>query len=300
MHPRLRHLALPALALAALTFAVPTADARPREDGAPAAALGMGDAIRATAVGTNGLFYNPAGIRLLKSYSFEGAYGFSGGRKGHTWTLGGVDARTNPAVAMGIAATYIDTEEGGHERSGYRMRGGLASGTEWSGGSLQFGVGVHYLDLHRELLSQLDPDSGGTETFLTFDAGIVLDIGGVLRLAAVGQNLVDTKAAEAPRIAAFGVTAAMGRMELSFDTELDLDSDPDKASPTYSVGTQILLGGNAVTRSGFTMDSVTGDKRVSGGIGYVSREVALDLGISKELEGDAAWMISAAMRYYLP
>lgn len=277
------------------------APARLREDGAPAHALGMADAVRATATGSSGLFYNPAGIRLVRSYSFEGSYGFSGDRPGHAWSISGVDSRTNPQLALGVQGTWIDSEEGGLDRSGKRFRGGLASGAQWDGGSLQLGVGVHYLDLTKALSQDAGEAAAEQVEFLTMDAGMVLDLGGVLRIAAVAQNLVDTKSIEeAPRTVGFGATAAFSRFELSFDTELDLETVPGEPTPSYAAGTQVLLGGAAVARAGYSTDGITGAKRIAGGLGYVSREMAADVGVSKRIEGPEDWLVSFGLRYFLP
>ena len=59
--------------LAIATLALP---ATAREDGAPARALGMGDAVRALGFGTSGLYYNPATMSQGVQYAIDAGYGY--------------------------------------------------------------------------------------------------------------------------------------------------------------------------------------------------------------------------------
>jgi hypothetical protein len=51
----------------------------------------------------------------------------------------------------------------------------------------------------------------------------------VVRIGVVGQNLINTKSvSEAPRKVGFGLTAILGKVEISFDTDLDLQTAPEQ------------------------------------------------------------------------
>ena len=56
-------------ALLCLTLTPAAANAQAREDGAPAEALGVGDHMRASAWGPAALYFNPAGMSLVRTLS---------------------------------------------------------------------------------------------------------------------------------------------------------------------------------------------------------------------------------------
>lgn len=291
-----------AISLAAVflaTLALPTAPARAREDGAPAASLGMADAVTSSAVGTAGLYYNPAGMGLAHQYQFEAGYTFEEDRAGHTFGAGAVDSRTNPALAMGIGYAFINSELNGADRGGHRIRGGLATGHSWQNVGFQIGLGGHYLSLDRG-------DAVGDARFFTLDAGMILTFAQVFRIGVAAQNLIDTKAAdEAPRRVNVGASVVIQQFEIAFDTELDLQTCEeldtcDGVTPSYRVGGQALLGESVVTRLGFQADGVTDGRSVTAGLGYVSKVLAADVSIAKRVDHPDGWLASVALRYFLP
>ncbi|MCB9728065.1 MAG: hypothetical protein H6744_11620 [Deltaproteobacteria bacterium] len=290
------------LLLGSAILMMATALARPghaREDGAPAAALGLGDAVRSSATGAAGLYFNPAGMGMNHQYSFEAGYSYTGDQPGHAIGASAVDSKTNPALAMGMAYTFITSEEGGGSRHGHRIRGGLAAGHAWDSVAFSVGLGIHYLNLKREFAAAADP-LNKDPSFLTIDSGLILEIARVIRLGVVGQNLIDTKTVtEAPRKVGFGLTAILGKVEISFDTDLDLQTE-DKLTPSYSFGTQALLGGSVVTRTGFILDNILDEKRVTVGLGYVSSVVAGDFALAKAVDHGGGWTISLGLRYFMP
>jgi hypothetical protein len=62
----------------------------------------------------------------------------------------------------------------------------------------------------------------------------------------------------------------------------------------------VLLGGTTVARAGFALDGHSGSRRVAAGLGWISTAAALDLGASKRLDGEADWLVSLGLRYFLP
>ncbi|MGM0578988.1 MAG: hypothetical protein ACQEXJ_24920 [Myxococcota bacterium] len=283
-------------ALALLVTLVTAGAAHAREDGAPATALGRGDAVRASAVGTSGLYFNPAGMGLIHQYQFEAGYGWQEPRDGHTFNAAAVDSRTNNAVAMGVAYGFINSEASGGERDGHRIRGALATGHRWQSFGFQVGVGVHYLTLDNGIAED------GEVKFLTLDAGMIFEIAQMLRIGVVGQNLIDTKSlGEAPRKVGLGVSAVFDTVEFSFDTDLDVQSDPDgDVLPTYHLGAQAMLGESVVARAGYNMEGETDAKRITAGLGYVSPVLAADASMGKRLDDADGWLVSVAFRYFLP
>jgi hypothetical protein len=263
-----------------------------REEGAPAAALGLGDAVRATAVGTSGLYFNPAGMGLVNQYAVEAGYSFSGDGSGHALGASAVDSRTNGALAMGVAYAFLLGNDNGYERDGHQVRAALAAGHQWEGFAIRAGVGGRYLNLDRAKLNDFH--------FFTLDAGLVLEIVGMFRIAAVGHNLIDTKSSESPRSIGFGAAVSLSALQLSFDAELDMQTDPNDLLPRYGVGLQYLFGGVIVARAGFGMGGRIDQQDLSMGLGYVSQMLAGDVSFSKRIDGPDGMVLSLAFRYFLP
>ena len=78
-------------------------DAFARQDGAPARALGMSDAVRALGFGTAGLYFNPAAMSQAVQYAIDTGYGYRKLR--HNFHLSLVDSQTNPKLAA-MAYSY--------------------------------------------------------------------------------------------------------------------------------------------------------------------------------------------------
>ena len=280
-----------ALTLAlSLLIVTPSADAR--EDGAPAAALGTADAVRATAVGASGLYFNPAGMGIASQYAIEAGYSYSDAMQSHAIGAAAVDSKTNQAFAMGVGYTFLLGQGEGFERDGHQIRGGLAGG--WDFGEVEFrvGVGARYLTLDR--LAGSDPN------FFTLDAGIIVEVMQMFRVGIVGQNLIDTKSDYAPQQLGVGAAFNYDAFQASFDVNLDLQTDPDNLFPQYSAGLQYLIAGIVVARAGVTMGGIEDHTAVAFGLGYVSTSLAVDAAFSTYADVSGGTLFSMSLRYFLP
>ncbi len=281
------------LLLLGLSLTLVASTAHAREEGAPASALGLGDAVRATATGTSSLYFNPAGMGLVNQYAVEAGYGFSGDYSGHALGASAIDSKTNSALAMGVGYNYILGEEpGGGARDGHSVRAGLASGYAWEGFGFQVGVGGKYLTLDR---------AGKKDyRYFTMDAGLIVEIANMVRVGVAAQNLIATKADDAPRSIGLGAAVTIDAFQASFDTTLDIETDPSNLFPLYSVGAQYLFAGMIVARAGFSLGGQDGGKHIAAGAGYVSDSIAADASFQKRIDGEGGLLFSLSVRYFLP
>jgi hypothetical protein len=263
-----------------------------REDGAPAAALGTADSVRATAVGAAGLYFNPAGMGIASQYAIEAGYSYSDTMKAHAVGAAAVDSKTNQAFAMGVGYTFLLGQGEGFERDGHQIRGGLAGGWDFGGVEFRVGVGGRYLTLDR--LAGSDPN------FFTLDAGIIVEVMQMFRVGLVGQNLIDTKTEYAPRQLGAGAAFTYEAFQASFDVNLDLQTDPDNLFAQYSGGLQYLFGGIVVARAGVSFGGLEDHTSVAFGLGYVSTTLALDAGFSTYVDISGGALFSMSLRYFLP
>lgn len=307
----LRAKSIPALSITALCLLIASA-AQAREEGAPATALGMSDAVRAAAVGTTGLFFNPAGIGLVSQYAVEAGYSFAPDLAGHAVGAYAVDSRTNQALAMGTGYTFIFSEVPGlnsegktimRDRTGHQVRAGLASGWDWDNFGFRVGVGVRYQTL---TVGSSDNYANGQHDdveFFTMDAGLVLDIYQMFRVAVVGHNLIDTgpnARSTSPRSIGLGAAGMFDAFQVTFDADLDVMTDSSGVLASYGVGAQYLIAGIIVVRAGFGYRGLDADKSLSAGVGYMSSSLAADVSFSKSIDDADAAVLSLSIRYFLP
>ncbi len=302
---------IPAL-IAVVLLTSATSSAWAREEGAPASALGLSDAVRAAATGTSGLFFNPAGMGLISQYAVEAGYTFAPNLDGHSFGAYAVDSRTNQALAFGSGYNYILSEEVGldpegnpikRSRDGHQVRAGIASGWDWESFGFRAGVGVRYQNL--TVGWEDNPDNGQHDDveFFTLDAGLVFDIVRMFRIAVTAHNLIDTGAnarASAPRSIGLGAAALFDAFQISFDVDLDIMSKSGGVVPSYFAGAQYLIAGMVVARAGFGYRGIDADKSLSAGVGYVSETIAADVSFSKSLDNADEAIVSASVRYFLP
>jgi len=289
--------------LALLTFAValfvaaPT-QAQSREDGAPAESLGVADAVRASAWGPAAIFANPAALMRVNLLAVEAAYSYLQGKDGHNFGLSMVDAKTNPDVALGVAYNYFSTAPAGRDRDGSQVRLGLATGYRSNDVNLYAGIGVRWLSL---TLGKPDDDEGVTETddidTWTADIGLLLEFDRRIRFAVVGQNLIDTKTPEAPRVLGLGLSFVFNVIDVGASIDLDLSQGSDRAVSTWGFGADFTIIDAVHLRAGFVRDEAYDAERMTFGLGWASDGVAVDIGYATALADPTAMTLAVSLRW---
>ncbi len=293
--------------------------AHARPDGASTTSLGMADAVSASSVGVNALFFNPAGMTLAKQYVVEGNYVYNEHTGGHGMSAAAVDSKTNPVLGMGVAYTRMDSTIGDLDRVGNGIRGAVSGGHSSGGFGFHLGVGVNHGELtigegdltaaqEQELIDAGEPVPAVDDVeFTTVDAGLLIQVVPTVRLAVVARNILDTVQKNRPRQPdelplEIGVGCALGfqQFELTFDADIDSETDPETTLTHYKVGTQFLLGGSVVVRGGFSSDEHDSHERLAFGLGYVDRVVAVDLGIRATVDVDDEFDAGISLRYFMP
>jgi len=265
--------------------------------GAPAESLGVGDAVRASAWGPGALYANPAGLMRVNILVVEAAYSYLDGKNGHNLGLSVVDAKTNPDVALGVAYNFFSTAPDGRDRDGNQMRIALATGYRSDELALYAGVGARWLAL---TLGQNDGNEGVDESddidTWTADLGLLLELAHRIRFGVVGQNLVDTKTAEAPRLLGLGLSFAFDVLDINANLDLDL-TDSERVVTTWGFGADFGVADAVHLRAGFVRDEPRDTERMTFGLGWSSDAVAVDLGYALALVAPSAMTVSVAMRW---
>ncbi len=288
---------IPSLVAVAVMSAGGMAAASPREDGAPAESLGVGDTHRASAWGPAAIFSNPAGILRVPVIMVEGGYSYSEGRDGHAGTLAMLDARTNEFAALGVAYTLISSAPGGRDRDGHQVRTALGTGYRTDTFALYAGLGTRWLSL---VSGAEDDETNGERDDIdawTLDAGLLIDFAQRIRFGVVGQNLIDTKTSDAPRTLGLGFSFVFESLDVSANMDLDLSEDADSTVGTWGFGADMGLVDVVHLRAGFTRDEQLGTESLHAGLGWSNSQVAVDLGYGQTLSDPSAITLGVSVRW---
>jgi hypothetical protein len=273
-------------------LALPTSSrAQTREDGAPAESMGAGDAVRASAWGSAALHYNPAGLMRVPVLVVQGTYSYLEGIDGHNATLSMVDAQTNQHAALGVSYSLISTAPDGRDRDGHQVRSALATGYRSRDFALFAGIGLRWLTL---TLGEDDEDSEETDDV---DTWLLFDFGSRIRFAVVGQNLIDTRTDQAPRLLGFGFSFLFETLDVGANLDLDVSGRGDTRVSTWGLGADLGVAGAVQLRTGFTRDERLDQERVSFGLGWSNDAVAIDLAYATALSNPSRMVFGVSVRW---
>lgn len=274
--------------LASLAFFCGFAEAR--TPGASSRALGMGDAVRALGLGTAGLYFNPACMSQMLQYAVDSGYGYQGLDRIHNFHVSISDSKTNPYVAGGVGYTYGQSQQTGFKSHDVRVGLSTAFGDE----NLRAGVGAGYRYLRAS-------DRNTFASTGALDVGAFLSYQGVLHIGVAGQNLISRSAKYAPKLFGFGFAITVKGVGIASDVVLDFDSRKSvTASPGF--GFEYVVLGAVAVRAGFGWDrsQVPDKKRVTGGLGYISQYVGVDVGYAHDVRNKSDWIVESSIRIFLP
>ena len=286
-------------------FCLSTAQAQiSRPLGAGAQAAGFGDAVRASAMGHNALYFNPAGMAQSPSYRITTQFSFANDLESYTPAVSLVDSATNRFLAAGVGYAFGSSEPAGGisgDRETHELRGALASGFTGENIGVYLGASI--------LWSGLSLDDSELESFWTMDAGAIISFQNIVRIGVVGHNLLPNDApAVLPLQLGMGISAMFSGFILEFDSVLDFDTQ-ESMKPIYQVGTQYNIMGMIPLRLGFQFDDVhlvpDGDefvpgKRVTAGIGYWSPSFMIDVGYQQDVIHTSDFGVGIELSFFVP
>jgi hypothetical protein len=270
-----------------------------RDAGTPPRALAVGDAVTAVGQGTSGLYFNPATIAQLRQYAIDAGYGYSNFDDVHNIHTAVVDSQTNEYVSLGAAYTWSHSGRDNASFQAHDVRTAIAAG--FGTGSVRLAAGGTFRYLH------IDGD-GISVSACTADLGALVSVGQTFHLGVAGLNLVDWRARYrsgamvAPRQLAAGAGITWNGLNLEGNATIDFDSRGyTVASP--GGGIEYVIMNTVALRAGFVWDRSIPNKeqrRVSGGLGYISRYVGVDVGYSHDVSDVSNWLLQASIRGFLP
>lgn len=258
--------------------------------------MAMGLGARASATSTSGLAYNPAGLSIGRLYHIESAVGYEPQESRFNVGASLIDSYSGP-VNAGVNFRYVHGNGySGHGGYDGRVALGLPLGEHFA-----IGLTGRYMSFWREGQEEADPFA----EHVTFDAAIrVTPIEG-LHIAALGYNLIDVGSPLAPLQAGGSISYTIdGAFTLAFDGLADFTTFQNEDG---SMRPEAMLGGAAEyftgevpIRAGYIYDSGRGLHYVTAGVGWMNREMGIDIAWRQQVTGPtlSTWLVGS-YRYFI-
>lgn len=255
--------------------------------------MAMGLGARASASGTNGVAYNPAGMSIGRHYHIESAVLYE--PQAARFATGGalVDSHSGP-VNMGTHFRYVHGN-GNNGHGGYdgRVALGLPLGENFA-----IGMTGRYMSFWQE--GQEDVPAFAER--ITFDAAIRITPLPGFHIALLGNNLLDVGSSLVPMQAGGSLSYTFENVfTIAVDGLADLSTWKDEGG---NIIPQALFGGGAELftgevpiRVGYIFDTGRNRHYVTAGIGWMNREMGVDIGYRQQVTGPMDTWLLASYRY---
>lgn len=263
-------------------------------------AIGLGEALRAAAVGAASTVMNPAGAALSRSYVIEGTYGYRGQDDATSANVSICDSTSRLAACAYYDYFNASPSTGTRKLSeaGVTLAVPLAE-------KFLIGATTKWVDYTEKPMAGM-PDNSRSNAIM-MDAGLIVRATDTLNLALVGKNVVGNDKANFPRAIGTGAAFYLSpALMIAADARWNLDAAMGTPG-RYSGGVEYFAT-SADTQSGFPLragyvyDSATHGSYVTAGVGYITPKVALDIGMRKEVAGDDGreLMFQFGLRLFMP
>ena len=261
--------------------------------------VSLGETMRADSHGSLATTLNPAGLALNRQLVFEGSYGY---RPGDSASVVAISACDSTVVVPGcFYYHYFGAEPtlGGEDHDRRVHEGGIAAARAISS-RLFFGVNARYFDYESNLVGE------ASSSGFAADFGITLKASSAIQAAVVGYNLLAAESAQYPMGVGAGVTIRpVAPLALGLDGVWNLDVAEGKSTGRYGAGGEFFFRSSDQQsgypiRAGVVHDRELEGTYVTGGLGYTSVRVGLDVGARKQVDGGDELMVQAGLRVFGP
>ncbi len=240
--------------------------------------MGMGNAFRGHGSGNGALFFNPAAMSLVQTYSVEATYL---NLDGDNRLLASVADTKTSALGAGVGYLY---RPAGDAADDHEVR--VALSTALVPGTLTLGAMGRYAWLGK-------PDVSG----LTVDAGMAAVLGRYFSLGAVAHNLMPNGDLKAERTYGFGLAFA-SQFTAAFDLVLDPARD-GREKLGYHGGLEFLVAQSYPIRLGYEgLPGEGGAQHLSFGFGAISQQAGLQVAFRQRLDDSDEQSIAVSLNLF--
>lgn len=257
--------------------------------------MAMGLGARASATGTSGLAYNPAGLSIGRQYHVDSTVTYE--PQAERFSVGGsvVDSHSGP-VNAGVHFRYVH----GNGREGHGGYDGRVALGVPIGDNFALGVTGRYVSFWREGEQDVPSWAEG----ISLDAAIRVTPMPGLHIAALGYNLIPIYSPLTPLQVGGGVSytidntftiAVDGLADLTTWTNEDGGMRPEGL---FGVGAEYFTG-EVPIRAGYIFDSGREAHFITAGVGWMNQQFGIDIAWRQQLtDRYHTWLLLSA-RYFV-
>lgn len=279
---------------------VARADADSLTDNIGPREIALGDSMRAESLGTASTVLNPAGLALNSQLVFEGSFGYRESDKANIGSVSACDS-TVP-VAGCFYYHYLNAEPGVGDMDVTRRfhEGGFSAARALSQ-QIILGTNTRFFDYNSNVEGEEDHRG------YAFDVGLIVQPAQMIRIGAVGYNLLATDSPQYPLGVGTGLSIRPGNgaLGVSLDALWNLDREDGEDKGRYGGGIEYLLRSGPMAayplRVGGVYDDLNDGGYASFGVGYSTPKMGLDVGGRRQVSGDGdEFIIQAGLRIVGP
>jgi hypothetical protein len=250
------------------------------EAGQQARSFGMGGAYRGVGYGTETISGNPALISMYRRYQLElgGAWDIPNG-----YGFGGISIVDSATTELAYGQSYtLVTFDSPYGRSTAHLNSTALAYPifDW----LHVGIAGRY---------QLIYGPYATNS-ITMNAGAAVRIFDSWIIGFSGHNLIPVASALVNPFFALSTSASFGLFTPSFEWRMDFNAKFPRWA--WAVGLEWIAGEVVPIRAGFTWDNITGQRFVSGGLGFFIEGSGVDIAYRYEIGGYQGHLIALTVK----
>jgi hypothetical protein len=267
--------------------------------------IGLAGALRASPGSCSGMYMNPATIAMLRGYHINLMYQYTSQDNLHNAGGAVVDSVTSQVIAAGLSLNYLRADERRTDHESWDARLAVAGNIA---DIFYLGATGRYIRVEHDLESgnrgpngvHALPSSGGQQLDgLTFDAGAVLSLGGVVNIGVVGYNLSNPGSSYAPLQLAPGVALTLfDVLIVEGDVVVDFTSHPE-VNQEVDAGVELFIANVVPLRVGYRYDVLLDIHGIAAGVGYSDRSFAVDLGFQHDIRESGRMILALGLRFFL-
>jgi|GEM_PF-1010159 len=264
-------------------------------------AIAVGDAMRADAKGASSIALNPAGLSLTRELVLEAHYGLRPDDSANSVNASVCDSTTPVAGCIYYRFFSASPELGDTDEFDRRAHEVGFSASRALSQRLMFGLTTKYFDYNSDLVNE--EDSSG----VAWDAGITFLASSKFSVGVAGYNLVTTEeSAQYPRGVGSGITLRPAtQLAVSIDGLWNLDLPEGQSIGRYGGGAEyFFVSGDRQSgfpiRLGAVHDRALEGTYVTGGLGYRTDRVGVDIGVRQQVDGGEQFMGLVSLRLFSP